>query len=314
MSAPAILPGHRLLPPQTSALERAVADTAPLWDGFAGLTRNIETQRPAAYAPWLAAEWHVAQFAPYFPDLDALFAAGLPWLQERGTVASLRRVLAWLGYADAVIEEDGAYLHIDPGQIVDDVALARIRHVVLASLPAHVRFYRVFHELDLRPLRLDHGPGLDAGMLDNDSGVWVDDTKASFLTRHAFAFGIEPDAPIHYAHWHTYAMALHDDNSWRLDAWALDSEILLDAAGRVQELVAQALAEDVELPVSGAYLIEHAAEPPTPDEADTLPLAMAGDSTTLQSLLPTMARWGGPWGGPWREAIPNRYSESTEEP
>lgn len=310
MSAPVVLPGHRLLPPQTSALERAVADIAPLWDDFAGLTRNIEAQRPAAYAPWLAAEWHVAQFAPYFPDLDALFAAGLPWLQERGTIASLRRVLAWLGYADALIEEDGAYLHIDPGVIVDDEALARIRHVVVASLPAHVRFYRVFHGYDLRPIRLDHGPALDVGLLDNDSGVWVDDVKGSFQQRFAYAFPIEPDAPVPYAQWRTFSTAIHDDDSWRLDAWALDSEILLEAAGRAQELVANAL-PDEEHPVFGAYLEERAAESPTPDESDLLPLAHGYLPKARQALPPTLARWGGPWGGPWREAIPTRYSEET---
>src|SRR5256885_9108417 len=63
---------------------------------------------------------------------------------------------------------------LDLGRIIGDAELASVAHVVRASLPAHVRFYRVFHGHDLRPLRLDHGPGLDAGMLDNDSGTWID--------------------------------------------------------------------------------------------------------------------------------------------
>lgn len=310
MTDPAQLPGHRLLPPQTTALERAVADVAPAWDAFAGITANIETARPVVYKPWLAAEWHLAQFAPLFADLDALFAEGLPWLLERGTVASVRRALSWLGYGDVLIEEDGAYLHIDPGAIVDDAAIAAMRRVVVASLPAHVRFYRVFHDYDLRPIRLDHGPALDAGMLDNDSGVWVDDTKSSFLRRFAFAFGIEADAPIHSGQLRAYANAIHDDNSWRLDAWALDSEIELDAAGRAQELVAFAL-PDEDLPAQGAYLEERAAEPVTPDESDLLPLVHVLFTDAASVLPQTMARWGGPWGGPWREAIPSRYSESS---
>src|SRR2546427_10999513 len=77
-------------------------------------------------------------------------------------------------YDGAQLDEDGAWLHLDLGRIIGDAELASVAHVVRASLPAHVRFYRVFHGHDLRPLRLDHGPGLDAGMLDNDSGTWID--------------------------------------------------------------------------------------------------------------------------------------------
>ena len=134
MSAPVVLPGHRLLPPQTSALERAVADIAPLWDDFAGLTRNIETQRPTAYAPWLAAEWHVAQFAPYFPDLDALFAAGLPWLGPVGRLDKASEGLLLLsndttwaaGITDPATHLDKTY-HVQVAGQPDAAVLAAMR-------------------------------------------------------------------------------------------------------------------------------------------------------------------------------------------
>ena len=36
------------------------------------------------FQPWLAMQWQVAKFAPYFPSVDALLTAGLPWLLEPG--------------------------------------------------------------------------------------------------------------------------------------------------------------------------------------------------------------------------------------
>src|SRR5256885_368192 len=100
---------------------------------------------PAAFLPWLAAEWGIAQFDRYFDDVPALIANGLPWLRERGTAASMQRALGWLGYDGAQLDEDGAWLHLDLGRIIGDAELASVAHVVRASLPAHVRFYRVFH-------------------------------------------------------------------------------------------------------------------------------------------------------------------------
>ncbi|MDA1877788.1 phage tail protein, partial [Bacillus cereus group sp. BY112LC] len=151
MSTAAIVPTaprRHVLPPNATALEKAVDQVVPNWDGLAGAFPAPAQGEPAAFLPWLAAEWGIAQFDRYFDDVPALIANGLPWLRERGTAASMQRALGWLGYDGAQLDEDGAWLHLDLGRIIGDAELASVAHVVRASLPAHVRFYRVFHGHD----------------------------------------------------------------------------------------------------------------------------------------------------------------------
>lgn len=165
---------HRLLPPATTALERALVEVAAPWSALADAHVDITDHPPAAFAPWLAAEWGLAQFAPYFDGVDALLSAGLPWLMTRGSAASLQSALGWLGYSQATVSEEGPYLQLDVGRIVSQSELAQLRAVVLASIPAHVHFYRIFSGYDDRAIKLSAGPVLGAGLLNRDSGVLID--------------------------------------------------------------------------------------------------------------------------------------------
>ena len=152
--------GRHILPPQSTALERAVDEAMPLWGHLADAIEPASIRADGQFQPWLAVQWQVAQFAPYFASMSELLAEAVPWLMERGNAASLRRALGWLGFHSVVIDEDGAWLHIDAGQPLQAYQLAAVAHVVRASLPAHVHFYRVFHGYDLRPIVLDRGPAL----------------------------------------------------------------------------------------------------------------------------------------------------------
>lgn len=164
-----------ILPPGSTALERAVDQCAPRWAALLGPHTGGVLGQPAAFTPWLAAEWGLSGFAAYFGhDAHALIAAGLPWLREHGSPAAVRRVLAWLGYPRVRLLEDGPWLHLDPGRRIDPADLLAIAHLVRASIPAHVHFYRVFHGLDGRAIRFDGGPTLDNGLLDNDTGAPID--------------------------------------------------------------------------------------------------------------------------------------------
>ena len=163
-----------LLPTGSTALERAVDAALPDWDATAALARPLDATLPEPFKPWLAAEWAIAEFRRYFADIDALIAAGRPWLLQRGSAASVLRALAWVGFQNARLDEDGATLHIDLGRLASLAELAAIAHVVRASVPAHVDFYRVYFAFDNRPVRLDASPALDAGILDNESGEWLD--------------------------------------------------------------------------------------------------------------------------------------------
>lgn len=179
-----------LLPTGASALERAVDRAAPDWDTLASTLRAAGAQHPEQFLPWLAAEWGLADLARHFPSTQALVDAALPWLMERGTPAAVLRALGWIGFTLARIDADGPWLHIDLGRTASTEDIARIAHVVRASIPAHVNFYRVYFAWDLRAITLDAAPALDAGVLDNESGAWVDvagdaPLKVSFGRRRA---------------------------------------------------------------------------------------------------------------------------------
>lgn len=163
-----------ILPTGSTALERAVDQAVPLWDALANAAEPPSTRASEAHKNYLAAQWGLGPLAPYFGDVDALLAGGIPWVLERGSAASVKRALGWIGFPHARIDEDEAWLHIDTGRVFDDDDLRRMAALVRASIPAHVHFYRAYHVWDVRVLRLDSAPPLDGAALDDDSGIWVD--------------------------------------------------------------------------------------------------------------------------------------------
>jgi hypothetical protein len=316
----ATAPRRHILPPNATALEKAVDQAIPAWDGLADAFAPPSQGDAPAFLPWLAAEWGIAQFDRYFDDVPQLVEQGLPWLRERGTAAALLRALHWLGYDQARLDEDGAWLHLDLGRVVGDADLLPVAHVVRASLPAHVRFYRVFHGHDLRPLRLDHGPGLDAGMLDNDSGTWVDVSPHGGPVKLSQALpwrsatcapglaGVLTAQLLRVTTIATYA------DRMLLDAWMLDSEILIDASLGVTEVNATTTGEP-------AYYA-----PLRPVPAQAVATLCAWTAATPQAVATLQARaiterphdntrtWTGRWDStPWRRSFETRTT-TTEEP
>lgn len=314
---PALAPRRHILPPQSTALERAVDETMPQWDSLAGAFTPPSQGTPQAFTPWLAAEWQLGRFSPYFPSVDALVEAGLPWLFERGSAASVKRALAWIGFPDVQIEEDDAFLHINLGRVATADEIADIANVVRASVPAHVYFYRVFWGEDARPIRLDAGPALDVGQLDDDSGVWVsvrDDApvKASFGVRHGGTLprcmaGVAPGL-------HTMgycAKTVYDDRPV-LDAWHLDSRIMVDAFGGLGEVYRSTTTAPVRrtpYEVGGIAHIETtalAAQDGAMGQRDQYGAA-------TPPALPTSSAWTGTWANTrWRPLfIELKKTEST---
>lgn len=301
----------RLLPPQATPLERAAVQIAPNWEDLASAGANVEAKRPPEFAPWLAAEWALAPFSDLFPTTEALLEAGLPWLFERGSAASVRRVLGWLGFDAAVrIEEDGAYLHIDLGRVATPAEIARLAMAVRASLPAHMRFYRVFFAYDLRPIRLDHGPALDGGLLEDDSGVWIGDVKASFADyRGGLVEAPSTEALGQSASARRTALLSYDDRML-LDAWRLDSHVLVDSYGGLQEL----FTGTCDAPRPGAPERLNGIAQIGSVEWDA-PQPVTGAIETRSTGLPVPVHppraWLGPWAGPWRQTIELKRTEET---
>ncbi len=312
MTATTLAPRRTLLPPQSTPLERALDQTFPQWDALADAFTVPSVGEPEQFAPWLAAEYELAQFAPYFPTTAELIEQGLQWLFTRGTAASLVRALGWVGFAGAEVDEDGAYLHINLGRPATAEEMARVAHVVRASLPAHVHFYRVFNPLnDVRRIVLDRAPGMDTGMLDGDSGVMgPDGVKLSFGERSGATLPAAPADALPAISTHQRVGLIRYDDMPVLDAWRLDSHVLMGVSGGVMELFRSTTTAHT--PGGGALATAEARTHVAPwvTPAPVAAGAAAHLSTAPEPISPPR-RWGGPWGGPWRQAFLLIQSEET---
>lgn len=312
MTATTLAPRRTLLPPQSTPLERALDQTFPQWDALADAFTVPSVGEPEQFAPWLAAEYELAQFAPYFPTTAELIEQGLQWLFTRGTAASVVRALGWVGFGGAEVDEDGAYLHINLGRPATAEEMARVADVVRASLPAHVHFYRVFNPLnDVRRIVLDRAPPLDTGMLDGDSGVMgPDGVKLSFGEHSGATLPAAPADALPAISTHQRVGLIRYDDMPVLDAWRLDSHVLMGVSGGVMELFRSTTTAHT--PGGGALATAEARASAAPWVA-TEPVAAgaAAHISTAPEPISPPRRWGGPWGGPWRQAFLLIQSEET---
>jgi hypothetical protein len=312
VTATTLAPRRTLLPPQSTPLERALDQTFPQWDALADAFTVPSVGEPEQFAPWLAAEYELAQFAPYFPTTAELIEQGLQWLFTRGTAASVVRALGWVGFAGSKVDEDGAYLHINLGRPATAEEMARVAHVVRASLPAHVHFYRVFNPInDVRRIVLDRTPRLDTGMLDGDSGVMgPDGVKLSFGERSGATLPAAPADALPAISTHQRVGLIRYDDMPVLDAWRLDSHVLMGVSGGVMELFRSTTTAHT--PGGGALATAEARTHVAPwvTPAPVAAGAAAHLSTAPEPISPPR-RWGGPWGGPWRQAFLLIQTEET---
>lgn len=312
MTATTLAPRRTLLPPQSTPLERALDQTFPQWDALADAFTVPSVGEPEQFAPWLAAEYELAQFAPYFPTTAELIEQGLQWLFTRGTAASVVRALGWVGFAGAEVDEDGAYLHINLGRPATAEEMARVAHVVRASLPAHVHFYRVFNPLnDVRRIVLDRAPGMDTGMLDGDSGVMgPDGVKLSFGERSGATLPAAPADALPAISTHQRVGLIRYDDMPVLDAWRLDSHVLMGVSGGVMELFRSTTTAHT--PGGGALATAEARASVAPwVAAESVAAGAAAHLSTAPEPISPPRRWGGPWGGPWRQAFLLIQTEET---
>ena len=240
------VPRH-ILPPNSTPLEIAVDTTLPRgWDAMAAAAEPAATAQNDALLPWLVQHWQLGRFDSLFANKRELLAEGLPWLRERGTAAAVRRAMRWLGYTSIAIDMDGARMHLNPGREVSAADIARIAGVVRASVPLHVAFRRVYYRYDLRALRFDRKPRLDAAVWDNDSGAPVDVGEGTPIIASQLRITsdtVQPTSrtPICAATTDTTAARLRRADSIRLDVWRTDSRVRRPlGAGTIETTAAQA--------------------------------------------------------------------------
>lgn len=291
---------RHILPPQSTELERAIDETVPQWDAIAGAFTPPSLGEPEGFAPWLAAEYALTEFAPYFATTAELLAEGRQWLFVRGTAASVLRGLRWVGFPGAVIEEEGAYLHIELGRIATAAEMARVAHVVRASVPAHVAFYRVHHGHDLRPIVLDRGPALDAGMLDGYSGVLGDSgvVESFGVRRGGTAPALCQGEPLSAATEVRVFVSRYDDMPL-LDTWRLDSRVLSAVSGGVMELTT--FISSTPALGAGQFRFQEVRASVAARLAPEPITAMVEHAAAhLPMPIHPPRRWAGRWDGPWR--------------
>lgn len=310
IAAPAPRRPH-LLPPQSTELERAFDETLPAWDALANAFTPPSLGEPDGFAPWLAAEYALAEFAPYFASTAELLQEGLRWLFVRGTAAAALQALGWVGFAGAAIEEEGPYLHIDLRRFATATDMQRVAHVVRASMPAHVAFYRVHHGHDVRPVVLDRGPALDAGMLDGYSGVAGESCVVeSFGARSG---GTAPALPASAgstgARQVRVSVSRYDDMPL-LDAWRLDSRVLSGVSGGVMAL--STYSSNALPAAAGAFALRSIPTSAAPWTAPTPWIALCSTAVTREAMpIHPPRRWAGRWTGPWRQHFTTTHTEET---
>lgn len=299
-----------LLPPNASELERNLVRTAPRagLDTAADAPANIASTMPATFQPWLAAEWNLAQFSLHFASNAELIAAGLPWLLERGSAASVVRALSWLAYDNVTLEEDEFLVHIDPGTTAAALDLARIRQVVNASIPAHSRFYRLYHGLDLRAGRFD-ATSFDQCLFDDDSGIWsgdpaTDGVKLSFGETYTGIVNAPPVLQPIPAHRPRQLNTIVDDALMQLDSWVLDSEIRLNSVVSISDLSSGV----VNQPALQALIPGHHATYCAVLMARAMPAPItaiaSGTTTSVTSPALPVYGWADQWASGWAVCCP----------
>lgn len=152
-----------LLPASNSTVwEKTMADVMA---GGLLLTGHINDIRgtklnnpPPSFLPYLIYEYGLGELTPYVPNLYDLINEGIDWQRLRGTPAALATGLGWLDYT-AVLEEadpDWRYwnlFQLELDRIRDEFAdLERIDGIATLSVPVRSKFWRGYHEYDIRPL------------------------------------------------------------------------------------------------------------------------------------------------------------------
>ncbi len=173
-------------------------------------------------------------------DLAVMIVESIPWHRIKGTPAAVERALAMYGVV-ALVDESGRGKNWAVYELeLKDVpggTLPNIVRVANETAPARCRLRRVYGGYDRRPIILDVGPPLDEGFLDDDSGVWDEETGVKESFGHTLSLQAETDLTEHFPIAFTTAnpfRAFYIDkpilDRWRLDDPTVKSHGIVGAA------------------------------------------------------------------------------------
>ena len=118
---------------------------------------------------------------PYLKDPRAALYSGVRWQRIRGTPASLKIAMEWVGLTVTIHQEPAwsvrwYWYQIDAGQVVDTRETRdQIRNLAYLSQPARSELRRVFFRCDVRPAIIGDFRWSDgAHMIGDWSGVRLD--------------------------------------------------------------------------------------------------------------------------------------------
>lgn len=181
----------------------------------------------------LAWQFHVdfREVARTDRELAEMIVQSIPWHRIKGTPASVERALALFGI-NSQVDESGrghnwAVYELELSSVPRG-QLSTVARVAEEMAPKRCQLRRVYGGFDRRPIILDVGPALDTGYLDDDSGVWDEETgiKESFGETTGMSAKPEP-----LSHGWLFAGQLHASRAFYvdkpiLDQWKLDNPTL----------------------------------------------------------------------------------------
>lgn len=171
---------YTLLPPNTTplerAFERAMRPGADVGAGVA-LVRTAKEVLPDGWPMFLVWEYGLEELLPYLPDARVVLTTGLQWQRIKGTPASVRMALAWLGMAATMEQETPTGRHwfeyqVDPGRLPTRAELENLVGLARLSAPVGTRLSRVFHGYDLRRAIYDETAWSDGTLYSDHSGTF----------------------------------------------------------------------------------------------------------------------------------------------
>ncbi|TIT41769.1 MAG: hypothetical protein E5W76_12900, partial [Mesorhizobium sp.] len=174
-----------LLPKNASPFERALSnsldrtpDFGAIIDGIAGLKYGVI---PAAFSPWVVAEYGLGPISEFFESDAEVIAAGIPWQRVRGTPFAATTALSWIGYLGPAIEDQNDRrrkwnrYQIGMG-LVPEAEMPVLRdaeYLVGISDPARSAFIRGWHGYNVRTLEWGEQVW-GASIWGDDSGTRLD--------------------------------------------------------------------------------------------------------------------------------------------